>query len=101
VNKNPPTRLFGNAPVEVGLEFSQDVAELKGTRNLPGSRIGEVKTPYASPASIETSLDDRVQAIDRSRAEGLPCGRKPLDKLIKDLRVIRADPDPDAVADSG
>jgi len=68
---------------------------------LPGSRIGEVKTPYASPASIETSLDDRVQAIDRSRAEGLPSGRKPLDKLIKDLRVIPADPYSDAVADSG
>ncbi len=29
VNKNPPTRLLGNAPVEVGLEFSQDVAEVK------------------------------------------------------------------------
>ncbi len=87
--------------MEVGLELSQDIAEVKRTCNLPGSCIGEVETPYASLACIETSLDDRVQAIDRRRAEGLPSGRKPFDKLIENLWVIRADPDPDAVTDSG
>jgi hypothetical protein len=31
----------------------------------------------------------------------LPSGRKPFDKLIENLRVTCADPDPHAVADSG
>jgi hypothetical protein len=58
MNENPSTCVFGHGAMEVGLELSQDIAEVKGTCNLPGLRIREVEAPYAWTTFIDTSLDD-------------------------------------------